>query len=379
MTKTTRQGRKRPKTFPLYKHKTGQWCKTIRGRKVYFGTDRDEALDAFLAAKDHLYAGRQAPVTVAKCVTVEDVVGSFRASKESALALGELSPRMLKEYKKVCQLISRVLGKTTPIGDVAYADLVRLKARVATGKNGKTTSPISFKRQLAYVRGVFLHANEELNCHVKYRKPLAAPSAKVVRKHRHAIGERLFTAKQIRDLIEIASPQMKAMIWLGVTAGFGNRDCATLPIEQVDLTSGWHNYWRPKTQNPRRAPLTPECAAALYRVIKGRRSGLVFMTKYGQPWYREDEKRCPISAEFKKLCVKLKIYKPGITTFYSLRRTCQTVGEGAGEPMALKFLMGHIPPTDDMSSVYRQKVYDAPLLRISEHIRKWVNGEIVMH
>lgn len=384
MTQPAKQAAKKPPRrgpCPLYQHKTGQWAKTILGKKHYFGVDRDEAWDAYLAAKDYLHAGKTPPHKAkADSLTVADIIGSFRKAKESACEAGELSERTLNEYKLICQTTSKVLGKTTPAAEITSEDLARLKAKVAKGKGGQATSPISLKRRLTYVRSIFLHANEELDCHIKYRKPLASPSAKVVRKHKNLVGERLFTAEEIRSLLLVASDQLKAMIWLGITCGFGNRDCATLPIETVDLANGWHDYWRPKTQNPRRAPLTPETAAALYAVIQNRKQGLVFMTKYGRPWYHEvAANRCPIAAEFRKLCKRVGITgASGVKGFYSLRRTCQTVGEAAGEPTALKFLMGHTPPSDDMGAVYRQRTWDTPLLKISEHLRAWVLGEITL-
>ncbi|MCA9130814.1 MAG: hypothetical protein KDB22_27200 [Planctomycetales bacterium] len=34
---------------PLYLHANGQWCKTIDGKKRYFGKDRDETLAKYEA------------------------------------------------------------------------------------------------------------------------------------------------------------------------------------------------------------------------------------------------------------------------------------------------------------------------------------------
>lgn len=378
MAKAKKQG-KPYRDFPLYLHATGQWAKTIMGKKYYFGSDRDKALKAYKQQRDALYAGEGQPQVKHGGETVSDAIGAFRAAKEAKFEGHELSARSLAEYAAVCKVISQVLGKDTALAAITTDDLQRLRRKLSLGKDGKPTSPVSFKRKLTYARSVFLLANEEFpDCHVRYRKALVSPSAKLVRKHRNEIGERLFTADEIRKLLDVAGEQMRAMILLGITCGFGNRDCATLPIERVDLVSGWHNYERPKTQNPRRAPLTPECAAALYRVIKGRKSGLVFVTKYGQPWFHDGETRDPISAEFRKLCKRVGIYRPKITMFYTLRRTFQTVADTSGEPQAVKFMMGHVAAADDMSSVYRQKVYDVACLRVSDHLRRWIAGEITL-
>ena len=38
----------------------------------------------------------------------------------------------------------------------------------------------------------------------------------------------MFEAKQIRKLLEVAPPQMNAMILLGINCGLGNNDCGSL-------------------------------------------------------------------------------------------------------------------------------------------------------
>ena len=70
-------------------------------------------------------------------------------------------------------------------------------------------------------------------------------------------------ASEIRQLLDIAPVQIKAMILLGVNAAFGNNDVASLPLSAIDLELGWIDYPRPKTGIARRCPLWTETVEAL--------------------------------------------------------------------------------------------------------------------
>ncbi len=44
--------------FPLTLHRTGQFCKKIKGKLYYFGTDRQKALQRYLEQATCLHAGK---------------------------------------------------------------------------------------------------------------------------------------------------------------------------------------------------------------------------------------------------------------------------------------------------------------------------------
>jgi hypothetical protein len=48
--------------FPLTLHPTGQYCKKIKGKLYYFGTNKKEALQRYLERAVYLHAGQIAKI-----------------------------------------------------------------------------------------------------------------------------------------------------------------------------------------------------------------------------------------------------------------------------------------------------------------------------
>ena len=44
--------------FPLTLHPTGQYCKKIKGKLYYFGTDKHQALQRYLEQATYLHTGK---------------------------------------------------------------------------------------------------------------------------------------------------------------------------------------------------------------------------------------------------------------------------------------------------------------------------------
>jgi integrase len=376
MTRTTTNKPDKPYAdFELFAHASGQWAKKINGRLHYFGTwdDWQGALDRYLDQRDYLVIGRTPP---AQATSLADVLNQFLSDKKRSLDAGDIAQRTYTEYESVCDQIA-TLGKRRAFESLTYEDFSHLRSILGKGVNGQPVAVSSRKRLVGIARMVFNFANEELGFSVRYKKAMRPPAAKELRKANNI--ERLFTAEEVRLVRDDAKPQLKAMILLGINCGFGNADCGTLPVAALDLENGWHKYPRPKTEMPRRCPLWPETVAALRQVVNGRDSGLVFVTKYGNPWWVE-EKQDPISYEFRKLVTKLGFYKAGVTTFYSLRRTFETIAATADVNQAvIDCIMGHPAHVSDMAAVYRQKVFDSQLKKCTDHVRDWVDGSISLN
>jgi integrase len=362
------------KDFPLTAHPNGQWCKKIRGRVHYFGPweDWEGSLQLYKEQRDDLQAGLVPRKPAENEPTLGALIDSFLKAKQVDVATGEITQRSYDDYERTAEKVKAALKSHRRLDDIRPDDLSALKASLGRGKSLTT-----LKGELTRARMIFNFANENGLANVRYKKPLKSPSQRKLREIENNRGPRMFEPAELRAIIKAADDQLRAMVLLGINCAFGNHDCGSLPISAVDLDSGWHHYWRPKTQNPRRCPLWPETVKALNRVVGDRDSGLVFITKYGNPWSQAETNRDnPISFEFRKLLVTLGIYRKNVTTFYSLRRTFETIAATTGEQVAVDHIMGHVAASDDMAAVYRQKTFDGPLLKVSNHVRGWMLGKI---
>ena len=58
MTKSNTKRETRSDKFPLTLHKTGQFCKKIKGKLYYFGTNKKAALERYLEQAVYLHTGK---------------------------------------------------------------------------------------------------------------------------------------------------------------------------------------------------------------------------------------------------------------------------------------------------------------------------------
>jgi integrase len=353
--------------FPLTAHPNGQWSKKILGRVYYFGTwdDPQAALERFYKQKDYLYAGQAPPE---RYQTLADVLNSFLNRNLRRMEDGEIAERTFNEYKATCDVIESTFGKSRAFETLTHDDLGRLRSILGKSGKGKRVSPVTHKRLLTFARMVFYHANERMGFSVRYKEPLEPPPARLLREARNKIGAKLFAPNEILTLVKNAEPELAAMIYLGINAGFGNEDCRKISIEDIDLVNGFHNFARPKTGVMRRCPLWGDSCSALALVIQDRTSGRVFR----RTWNRH-----VLGRAFKKLAEDCEVYREGISTFYTLRRTFETIATTADVNQAvIDHIMGHAPKAGDMSAVYRQRVFDDSLRRCTDHVLEWLRGSI---
>src|SRR5215471_1952449 len=227
--------------FPLTPHASGAWQKKIRGKIHYFGrwarrengklvrVEGDgwkEALEEYKKVADDLHAGRTPRVQNEGGLTVADLCNRFLTAKLRKVSSGELGSRMFQEYKETTDLLVSAFGKTRLVDDLAADDFEALRARMA-----ERWGPVRLGNAITRVRTVFKYADDNtlIDRPVRFGSEFTKPDKAVLRRHKAQNGEKMLEAADVRRLIEAAATPFRAMILLGVNAGFGNYDCDTLP------------------------------------------------------------------------------------------------------------------------------------------------------
>jgi integrase len=242
----------------------------------------------------------------------------------------------------------------------------------------KRWGPVRLGNTIQRVRSVFKYAADSdlITRPVRFGPGFARPSAKTLRLHRAKQGPKLFTAEEIRRMIGAGGQPLKAMILLGINAGFGMADCGRLPLSALDLDAGWVDFPRPKTGIPRRCPLWPETTQAVREALARRPepkdpadAGLVFLTAQGRCWAKE-KFSSPMCYRVGMLMRQLGINGHKGLGFYTLRHVFRTVADESKDQPSVDFLMGHA--RDDMASQYREKIDDSRLQAVVSHVHAWL-------
>lgn len=365
--------------FPLYAHRSGQWAKKIRGKLYYFGSWRSDP-DGTAASLDYqarlpwLLKGREPPEKVTGGrTTVRDVLNIFLTRKKQRLASGELAARTFARYKATAETVRDFLGATTVSRSLTENDFERLRKHLA-----ERYGPVALHNEIGMVRAIFGLAQRKghVSRKIDFDQCLEKPPAKMLRavRDQKKAGQQ-FTAAELRALLAAAPVNVKAMILLGIQAGFGNTDVAMLPLNCLAGEPDWLNYARTKTGVMRRIPLWPETTAAIQAVIAARKkpkreadAGFLFIGSRGCSLVG-GRRGSEVGDAFG---VVMKACGLSGRTFYDLRRNFKTIAKRCKNSEAVKAIMGHAAPESDMSARYDLEIEDAELRRAVDVVREWL-------
>ena len=396
MTKTSRKKPKKPyPSFPLTAHPNGQWCKKILGKVHFFGVwaDPDAALEHYHRMAADLHAGRE-PASVDDVeLTVKELGNQYLTYQMGRVSTGQIGPRWFEDCRRVLKQFARNVGTARPVASLTAADFQQYRRLLGTrGLRGKGLGVHAITRTLTVVIGTFKWGVESglVEQMPRWGKAFAKPSAADIRRSRakreRENGKKLFSAEQIRALLDAAMPDVKAAILLGINGGFGNTDCSALPRAAVDLAQAVIDFERPKTAVRRVVPLWPETVSALRTVLEADRAkaandaakSLVFRSELGFPLVRQVIKRTE-KDEIRKvtyidrlgdwvddLLVEKGLKRFGLG-FYTLRHTFRTWADETNDQHAIHVVMGHAIP--GMSGIYVEEIGLERLRRVVNHVR----------
>lgn len=338
----TQRRKTRSDKFPLTRHPTGQYCKKIRGKTYYFGSDKQEALQRYIDQAAYLHGrnhNSQKPVN--DSMTLKQLSDMFLNYQFSKVKSNGITAQHYNDQASSLKKFMTFLGQGRRIRDISTLDLQNYKRKLQKQYSG---SGHRLNLHISNLKTLFHWAKK--NDILKHIPNIDAVSrSKIINKQRT-----VFTHDEINKLLAVADTQMKAMIWFGLNCGFGCTDCSELQWKHLDLLRGRVIFPRGKTGVQRDLPLWPETIEALEAVTK--KGKLVFYTTRGNPFVRNvlkvddngNEKYSPINSiatKFSRMLKRAGLNVPKGTGFYTLRRTAATTAARSGDPFAVQRLLGH--------------------------------------
>jgi integrase len=345
--------KKRNSKFPLTLHKTGQYCKKIRRKIYYFGKDKNRALEKYLEVASLLHSGKPSLALSSDKISLRTLCKLYLTHQDNRVTAGEIKQRQLADQNELLTKFVTAIGGNPLVSEITTLDLQNYRAKLIREKKAKNT----INNHISAIKAMFNWALEN-----EIVSPSSIPNLKAIKKLQNSKEEKpTFTPEQLRTIFTAASPQMKAMIWLGVNCGLGCTDCAELQWKHIDFENRRLHYPRGKTGVNRNLPLWEETIKALE--VLPRNNERIFSTQRGNPWVRNELKVTTdgkvkavrdyaITKEFKKLLKKVGIVTEKGEGFYTLRRTAATLTARTKDPYAVQKLLGHADLR--MSMVYIQ-------------------------
>lgn len=167
---------------------------------------------------------------------------------------------------------------------------------------------------------------------------------------------RVWTACEIRRLLDRCCAQMRSLILLGINLGYGNRDCARLLPRHISTSVV--DAPRHKTGADRRGWLWPETVRALEACPPP------FVNRRGRPIVVDGNDY--LRPRLVRLLQSCGI-KPNGRGFYSFRRAYRTAVDSHWDKPAIDLTMGHTTP--GMGARYVAWIDDDRLCAVSLHAR----------
>ena len=367
--KTTKR-KTRSDKFPLTLHPSGQYCKKIKGKIYYFGSNKKQAIQKYRDQSTYLHGCQEdeQQKSTDNSMTLKRLCGMYLKYQFSKVQANDLTAAHHNEQIGSLKKLTAFLGQNRKIKDISTLDLQNYKRSLQ--KSNVSVHRVNL--HISILKALFHWARK--NDIIENIPNIDAVSrGKIVHQERFT-----FDSEQITKLLSAADVKMRAMIWLGLNCGFGCTDCSDLEWINLDLANARVKLPRRKTGILRDLPLWPETVGALEKIH--RTGKLVFYTSRGNPYIQTLLKPDgngngkyttlnTITTRFSRLIKKSCLDVPKGTGFYTLRRTAATIAARSGDPFAVQRLLGHADL--QMATRYVQNVSEQTD-RVVENSRMYV-------
>lgn len=363
--------------FPLYKHVIGQWAKTVKGRKYYFGSIKadpkgEAAIKDWHARKDGILAGLDnlRVESTGSGATLLELATAFADVLQHRLKNGQIADETWADYQREIDNLLNIVGPNAIASQIGPAHFTAYYNHlIDTRKLG----PHRLATTIRYVRAMFAWA--ETNGRItrpNYGSEFVAPNTnpESIATHKARSGEDaaddpVFTGPMIDWLLRRATIPFRAMILLALNCGMGPSDLARLRWKCIDFKSGRITLRRKKTGIKREAYLWRKTREALMDVtrLKHNRTALkveaenalCFLTRKKQPFVRFERVMLgekivktkihnAISGTFSRWVTEGREEKiipaNAKLTFYTLRSTFRTHADNCTDANAVRRTMG---------------------------------------
>jgi integrase len=232
--------------FPLTLHLTGQYCKKIKGKIYYFGSDKKDALQKYLDQATYLHGCQnnvQKPI--GDNMTLKQLCDMYLKYQYSKLQANDLTARHHNEQIGSLNKFMAFLCPSRKIKSISTLDLQNYKRKLQKSYG----SVCRLNLHISIMKAMFHWARK--NDILENIPNIDAISRGKIIHHERST----FNSEQITKLLSVADIKMRAMIWLGLNCGFGCTDCSELKWTDLDIINARVKLPRKKTGIFRDLPL----------------------------------------------------------------------------------------------------------------------------
>lgn len=324
--------RSRPATDPVSFHRaSGQYYVTRGGKRLYLGTDHDDAVEAYHRLA--LDRPRKKPTERSAPISAKQLANRFLATQSANWRNRDNTLRSYREW------LRRFLRDHPSL--VAEDLTVERFAAWKLSLMDRAYAAESINHYLGAVRAMYRFAED---VGLVERAPRLARVKNAPRSNGKA--KPLYSPEQVKKLLDEADINMRAMILLALNCGFGPKDLGDLQWSHFD--GNRVGLARSKTGIGQTFYLWPETVQAVEIVRRERRQliqrlarrgrirsdkGRFLVTKYWETWNKN-----AIGGEFRKLCKEASVHCYG---FYRLRHCASTAMSLVATPHVQRKFMRH--------------------------------------